>query len=95
MDWYVSPPLDELLLRSALVFSELQEQAASGIRPKAADIKKWSTKAERLSKLLLLFAEPGAVRQLEEMRRKFGDMMDALGVTSEGRDKMSECAFCF
>lgn len=52
-------------------------------------------KAKRLSNLLLLFAEPGAFRQLEEMRRKFGDMMDALGVTSEGRDKMSECAFCF
>lgn len=52
-------------------------------------------KAKKLSKLLFIFAEAGVVRQLQEMRLKVRDMMDALSVTPEGQDKMSECTFSY
>ena len=67
--------------------AEIVQLAENGTRPKTHTIRTWLSKVEAFTKLLKRYGDRTSVDLLEEKRRTLGDMLDALGLDSKGRDK--------
>ena len=57
-------------------------------RPSSTTILQWFKSVEALHTILLRYGDDESVTELEERRRTLGDMLDAMGLDGNGRDKM-------
>jgi len=57
-------------------------------RPSTESVRNWLKNVDALTKLLKRYGDKESIQLLSEQREKLGDMLDAMGLDSKGRNKL-------